>query len=153
MRLNRLLPLSLMMLALTGCGFGTPEIIGVTHTLYLNGDGKPQVVTPIERIKEKDGKSYPRYEVMNSRIYSLKISPVWRGSSKQVVFNGNVATFSVSDYWTITFDEEASKANPIYNISFEYPEDTEIEDLTLKYQVGDFSDHIILKLIPYSVVA
>ncbi|MBQ2070383.1 MAG: hypothetical protein II467_05585, partial [Bacilli bacterium] len=76
----------------------------------------------------------------------------WRGS-KQVVFSGNVATFSASDYWTITFDEEASKANPIYNISFEYPKDTEIEDLTLKYQVGDFSDHIILKPIPYSVVA
>ena len=152
MRLNRLLPLPLMMLALTGCGSGTPEIIGVTHTLYLNGDGEPQVVTPIERIKEKEGKSYSRYEVMNSRIYSLEISPVWRGS-KQAVFKGNVATFSVSDYWTITFDEEASKANPIYNISFEYPKDTEIDDLTLKYQVGDFSDHIILKLIPYSVVA
>lgn len=153
MKLNRLLPLPLMMLALTGCGSGTPEIIGVTHTLYLNGDGEPQVVTPIEHIRDKEGKSYSRYEVMNSRIYSLEISPVWRGSSKQVVFNGNVATFSVSDYWTITFDEEASKANPIYNISFEYPKDTEIADLTLKYKVGDYSDHIILKLIPYHVEA
>ena len=47
-----------MMLALTSCGSGTPEIIGVTHTLYLNGDGEPQVVTPIERIKEKN-KSNP----------------------------------------------------------------------------------------------
>ena len=130
MRLNRLLPLPLMMLALTGCGSGTPEIIGVTHTLYLNGDGEPQVVTPIERIKEKDGKSYPRYEVMNSRIYSLEISPVWRGS-KQVVFNGNVATFSASDYWTITFDEEASKANPIYNISFEYPKSVKVSSLII----------------------
>lgn len=141
-----------MMFALAGCGSGTPEIIGVTNTLYLNGDGKPLVLTPVEYVKEKDGKSYSRYEVMNSRIYSLEISPVWRGS-KQAVFKGDVATFSASDYWTITFDEEASKANPIYNISFEYPKDTEIEDLTLKYQVGDFSDHIILKLIPYHVQA
>ena len=154
MKLNKLIPLSILSIILSSCGVGPSTITGITSTLYIDSDSEQGklLIEPVEYIKE-DKKQYPRYEVMNSRIYSIVISPTWRGS-RMPVFVGNVATFTVSPYWKIEYDEDGSATKrSIYNITFDYPVDTEIEDLTLNYSVGEYTNHMIIKLIPYHTIA
>lgn len=149
MKLNKFIALAILSTSLCSCGIGPVTITGVTSNFYiLNEDGK-EALTPKEYIKEEDKKEYPCYEVMNSREYFIEILPTWRGS-RVPAFDGDVATFSESDYWQIEFDEEASKSkNPFYCITFDYPVDTEIENQKLEYKVNGYINHIIVRLIPY----
>lgn len=152
MKLNRLILIPIFVTALSSCGSGPVKITGVASTVYTKKEDKREELEPTDYIK-LDDKQYPRYIVDNYQTFSIKVSPVWTGS-RVPAFNGNVATFSVSKYWKIVYDEESSPSNnPFYDITFEYPENTDIDDLMLKYSVNGFASLIYFKLSAYSSLA
>ena len=153
MKLNRIITLPILAIALTSCGSGPSKVTGVSHTFYIVNEENKTVLEPKDYIKEKDKIGYPLYQVRNYTTYVIQIKPSFRGS-KLPRFSGDLATFSESEYWKIEFDEEASKDNnPFYNITVSYPTDAAIDDTKLEFSAAGFINHIYISFTPYEWVA
>lgn len=146
-----LIPCLLFISALTSCGNGPVRITGTRAELFIRNENEEYVSMECEYTKiDKKEVAYYKVQLSYGKQYLMKIYPIWKGS-RVPIFNGDVATFEKSDYWTISYNEN-SASDPEYYIDFNYPPDLYEQALyAATYQVDDFEGKIYFELRAYSV--